>query len=207
MNRAGFRHASIARDLLRLRRHARAGATVQEAAHSFAERSALLLLLFLGLLGFVPSPGLPLGAIAGLLVVSVCLGMLIQPRRLLLPRFLGRRKLPPHLLRRLLRFAVPFMRRLERRFRPRASWMTNGPGKAFAILAIALQGIGLMLPLPFGNLPFAFGIVLTALGLLTRDGLGTLAGHAVGLVSAVLFLGIGFGAVQAGTAFGQWLPW
>src|SRR5690606_34707611 len=119
----------------------------------------------------------------------------------------GRRKLPPKLLRRIMRYAVPFVRRLERWFRPRLTWAVTGLGMVLAVIAIAIQAVGLALPLPFGNMPFALGIVLTSLGLLTRDGLGALAGHAVGTVSAGGFVWLGIGAVQAGNALTDFLPW
>ena len=206
----GRRHesASIARDLSRLRRHGRAdGLTLDQATQMLAGRSTPLLLLFLGLLGLVPSPGIPLGTVTGSLVICVALGMLLRPERPMIPGALGRRRLPPGLLHKLMAFAIPFVRRLERYFRPRLSWLVSGFGLALAALGIVIQGIGLALPLPFGNFPFALGIVLTALGLLTGDGLGTLLGHAVGLASAAGFVILGIGAVQAGTSLTSLLPW
>ncbi len=200
--------SSIAGDLARLRRHGRRhGVTLAEASAIVAQRSTPLLLLFLGLLGFVPSPGLPLGMITGSLVVCVAVGFLLRPDRPAIPGALGRRRLSPGLLHRFMRFAIPFVRRLERLFRPRLTWVVSGLGVGIAAVAIAIQGVGLALPLPFGNLPFALGIVLTALGLLTRDGLGALAGHLVGLASTGLFVMLGIGVVQAGTDLSGWLLW
>lgn len=205
---SGERRRSVAGDLARLRRHGRAeGMTVAEASQVVAQRSTPLLLLFLGLLGFIPSPGLPLGLIVGSLVVCVAIGLLFRPDNPPMPGLLGRRRLSAGLLRRFMAFAIPFVRRLERRCRPRMTWMVSGLGAVVAALAIVVQGIGLALPLPFGNVPFALGIVLTALGLLTRDGLGALAGHVVGIASTALFVTLGVGLVRAGTGFPDWLIW
>lgn len=199
---------SIARDLARLSAKGRSEAvSVYEAIQLFADRSAPLLLLFLGLIGFIPSPGLPIGAVTGAVVICVAFSMLVRPHRPLIPGFLGRRKLSPRLLRRVMRYAIPFVRKLERHFRPRFSWAISGLGMVLAILGIAVQAVGLALPLPFGNMPFAFGIVLISLGLLTRDGLGALAGHAIGAISATGFIWLGIGAVQAGGALADFLPW
>lgn len=199
---------SIARDLSRLRRLGRAdGLTLHQVVQSLADRSTPLLLLFLGLLGLVPSPGLPLGMITGTLVISVAIGMLLRPRQPMIPRSLGRRRLPPDQLNRFMAFAIPFVRRLERKFRPRLSWLVSGVGLVAAAAVIIVQGIGLALPLPFGNLPFAFGIVLIALGLLTGDGLGALAGHVIGLASTAGFVLLGVGAVNAGGSLAAILPW
>jgi hypothetical protein len=198
----------VAGDLARLRRHGRVGGmTLAEASGIVAQRSTPLLLLFLGLLGFVPSPGLPLGMIVGSLVVCVAIGLLVRPDRPPIPGLLGRQRLSAGLLRRFMAFAIPFIRRLERRCRPRLTWAVSGAGVAVAAIGIALQGVGLALPLPFGNLPFALGIVLIALGLLTRDGLGALAGHFVGIASMGLFVMLGVGVFRAGTDLSILFPW
>ncbi len=199
---------SIARDLCRLSsKGRREPISVQEAVGLFADRSAPLLLLFLGLIGFIPSPGLPLGAVTGLVVICVAVSMLVRPQRPLIPGFLGRRKLSPRLMRRIMRYAVPVVRRLERFFRPRLTWAVTGAGMVLAIIGIAIQAVGLALPLPFGNTPFALGIILISLGLLTRDGLGALAGHAIGIAAAAVFIWLGIGAARAGAALTDFLPW
>src|SRR3546814_20057264 len=99
-----------------------------------------------------------------------------------------------------MRYAVPFVRKLGRWFRPRLTWAVTGLGMVLAVIAIAIQAVGLALPLPFGNMPFAFGIVLTSLRLLTRDGPDALAGHAVGTLRAGGVISLGIGSVPAGTA-------
>ncbi|QDO98167.1 exopolysaccharide biosynthesis protein [Ferrovibrio terrae] len=202
------RRRSVAGDLSRLRRHGRSrGMTLAEAGGIVAQRSTPLLLLFLGLLGFIPSPGLPLGFIVGSLVVCVAVGLLLSPDNPPMPALLGRQRLSAGLLRRFMAFAIPFIRRLERHCRPRMTWMVSGLGAVVAALGIVIQGVGLALPLPFGNVPFALGIVLIALGLLTRDGLGALAGHFVGIASMALFVTLGIGLIRAGTDFTDWLFW
>lgn len=181
--------------------------TLAEAGTVVAQRSTPLLLLFLGLLGFIPSPGLPLGMIVGSLVVCVAVGLLFRPDKPPMPALLGRQRLSAGLLRRFMCFAIPFVRRLERWFRPRLTWAVSGLGAVLAAVAIVVQGIGLALPLPFGNLPFALAIVLIALGLLTRDGLGALAGHFVGIASTGLFVMLGIGLSRAGTDLSTLFPW
>jgi len=44
-------------------------------------------------------------------------------------------------------------------------------------------------------------------GLLTRDGLGALAGHFVGIASIALFVILGIGLIRAGTDSTDWLLW
>lgn len=204
---------SIARDLSRLRQLGRDRAvTLEEAAAVFAERSIPLLLLFLGLLALVPSPGLPVGFFIGLLIIVVALGVLMgmllrTHRRIAVPGILGRRSLSAPQMRRFMAYAIPAVRKLERHFRPRLTWMVGGLGLVLAMLGIILQAIGLALPIPFANAPFAIGIVLIALGLLTRDGLGVLAGQVLGLLSIGFFATIGIVAVRSGASLADYLPW
>lgn len=213
-NAAGQRPASIARDLAKLRRLGRdRPVTLAEAAELFAERSALLLLLFLGLLGLMPSPGLPLGFLTGSLIVAIAGGMLLalllrrDHGQALLPGMLARRELSSGFLDRFLRYMIPRLRWVERHFRPRLTWMLGGLGLALALLGIMIQAIGLALPIPFANAPFAVGIILIALGLLTRDGLGVLAGQTLGLISTGICVGLGLAAWRAGTGIADLLPW
>ncbi len=210
---AGKAGASIARDLSRLRQLGRDRAvTLEEAAEICAGRSMPLLLLFLGLLALVPSPGLPVGFFVGLLIIivalAVLLGMLARSRHpIALPGILGRRSLPAAHMRRFMTHAIPTVRKLERHFRPRLPWMVGGLGLVLAMLGIILQAAALALPIPFANAPFATGIVLIALGLLTRDGLGVLAGQVLGLLSFGLFGTIGIVAVRSGATLADYLPW
>lgn len=213
-NPAAQRPASIAHDLAKLRRLGRdRPVTLAEAAELFAERSALLLLLFLGLLGLMPSPGLPLGFLTGSLIVTVAGGMLLalllrrDHGQAPLPAVLARRELSSSFLDRFLRYTIPGLRRLERHFRPRLTWMLGGLGLALALLGIMVQAIGLALPIPFANAPFAVGIILIALGLLTRDGLGVLAGQALGVISTGVCVGLGLAAWRAGSGIADLLPW
>lgn len=181
--------------------------TLQEVSALFAERSTPLLVLFLGLLGFIPSPGLPLGFFTGMLVICAAVGLLWRSHHPPIPNLLARRELPAGLLRRFMLFAIPFVRKLERYFRPRMTWLVSGFGVVLSAIGLIVQGIGLALPIPFGNAPFALGIVLIALGLLTRDGLGALAGHLVGIASMGLFVMLGIGFIRAGTGLSTLLPW
>lgn len=181
--------------------------TLREATQIFADRSTPLLLLFLGLLGFLPSPGLPLGMITGLMVTSVAIGMMLRPHHPPIPGILARRELPAGLLRRLMLFAIPFVRKLERYFRPRMTWLVSGFGFVLSALGLVIQGIGLALPIPFGNAPFALGIVLIALGLLTGDGLGALVGHIVGIVSMGIVVILSASLIRAGADLTTLMPW
>ncbi len=185
---------SLALSLARLRRRAPgADLTLAEIAAALGERSGLLLTLFLSVVALLPSPGLPIGALFGCAVVVLAVGVIPGRAAVSLPRRIGGWRLPRRVLDGVLRRAVPTLRRIERRLRPRADWAVSGVGALAAAIMMMVQGVLLALPIPFGNAAPALAIAALALGLLTRDGLGVLAGHAIGLMAAGLLVGLSIG--------------
>ncbi|MGE5202368.1 MAG: exopolysaccharide biosynthesis protein, partial [Acidobacteriota bacterium] len=79
--------------------------------------------------------------------------------------------------------ALPRIRRVERWLRPRQSWLTGTGGERLVGFVIALMGIVLSLPVPLGNVPIAWSLVVIALGLLEVDGNALLLGLAAGILS------------------------
>ncbi len=185
---------SLALTLARLRRRAPGDdLTLADAAAALGDRSGLMLTLFLSVIAMLPSPGLPIGAIFGSAVVVLAVGVIPGRGTIGLPRRIAAWRLPGRVLDGVLRRAVPVLRRVERRLRPRIGWAVTGAGALAAALMLMLQGILLALPIPFGNIAPALAIAALALGLLTGDGLGVLAGHAIGLMSAGLLVVLGVG--------------
>lgn len=164
------------------------GPTLTEMSGHFAERSLPLAILVFGLFGAMPSPGLPTGFLFGSLVVLLTAQMMIGATRPALPRFLSERRVPRRALDAILRRAVPLLRRVERRFRPRLHAVSRGPFVVVTSLLLVLMGVLLALPIPFGNAAPGLAIVALSLGLLTRDGWGILAGWAASL-GAIAFFG------------------
>ncbi len=185
---------SLALALARLRRRAPGSdPTLAEVAGALGERSGLMLTLFLSVIAMLPSPGLPIGAVFGAAVVVLAVGVIPGRDAVGLPRRIAAWRLPRRVLDGVLRRAVPALRRIERRLRPRIGWAVSGAGALAAALMLMLQGVLLALPIPFGNVAPALAIAALALGLLTGDGLGVLAGHAIGVMSAGLLVVLGVG--------------
>jgi len=153
-----------------------------EASRQLAECSDLMPVLFLGTLGMVPSPGLPVGMVCGSLVVWLALSPLFGRRRgRRMPGWLAEKRLPPVLLEKALRFLVPLLRKIEKRTVRRLHGFAVGPGEVAARLAIAVQGV--LLALPLGNQPPGVAILALAAGLMWKDGLAVLAGHVLSVAS------------------------
>ncbi len=190
------RRPSVALSLARLRRTGSGdGPTMAEASRQLAECSDLMPILFLGALGMVPSPGLPVGMVCGSLVVWLALAPLVRRgggRGM--PRWLAEKRLPPALLDKALRFLVPLLRRIERRTACRLPHLASGAGEVAARLSIALQGV--LLALPLGNQPPGVAILALAAGLMWKDGMAVLAGHVLSAVSVGLLAGLAWLAVR-----------
>ncbi|MBK1666396.1 exopolysaccharide biosynthesis protein exod [Rhodospirillum rubrum] len=185
---------SAARTLAGLRRLPGAeGPTLGTVADHLSDRAIPLLLLFLGLAAFVPTPGLPVGMITGSACAVVAFSALVRPgeSRPALPGWLSRKPLPRRVLHGVLRRAVPLLRWLERRLRPRLSGLALGAGLGLAYGMVVVHAALVALPIPFGNTLPALAIILIALGILARDGLMVLVGHGVGLAWIAILAGVG----------------
>ena len=85
------------------------------------------------------------------------------------------------------------LRRIEHRLRPRASLLVTGRSKPPLALVMALMGVLIALPIPFGNTLPGFSVILMGLGLAISDGLAVLGA----LILAVLATGISIALVWA----------
>ncbi|WP_404382202.1 exopolysaccharide biosynthesis protein [Caenispirillum salinarum] len=187
---------SLSLTLARLRRAGRdgRGPTLAEMTGTFADRALPFAILVFGLFGTVPSPGLPTGAIFGTLIVLLAVRLLIGHTTVHLPRFVRDRRVPRRALEAVLRRSVPVLRRVERRTRPRLTVLTSRPLVIVTALLLIAMGAVLALPIPFGNSLPGAAIVALSLGLLTRDGLGMIAGYVLCAGSAAYVAALAWGA-------------
>ncbi len=107
-----------------------------------------------------------------------------------LPRFAMRRAVRRQSFARVLRHAMPWIRRAERLSRPRLAVLASGPFERVIGLFCVVFCLVLVLPIPFGNMGPAVAICILALALLERDGVATLAGLLTGVVAIVLASGV-----------------
>ena len=183
--------ASLALALTRLRRlGGDDGPTIGQAADSLSALGRLAPLPLLAALGMTPSPGLPLGAICGGLMVWLALAGLLRLPAGALPQGMARKRIPPGVLRAMLRQIAPPLRRLEKLARPRlaaAAWPT------VAWLAILGQGIIMALPIPLGNFLPGVAVLVLSIAVIRGDGLGVILGLAICAVSLAVLAGLGWG--------------
>ena len=158
-----------------------------------------MLLFIAAIPAFIPVPGLA-GAVSGPLTIIVGAQLLIGMRRPWLPRFLSRRGPYRHTLVGFERRISPLLARIERRIRPRMSWVLDHRVAAmFTGLLVVLLGILLALPIPFTNYLFGALMLAYALALLERDGALMLACWGTGVIAIGVF-GVASGALAAAAA-------
>lgn len=165
----------------------------------------LLLLLALPFSTPVPLPGLstPFGLIIALIGVRLAIGA--KPW---LPAKLLDTRLPPKVFAKVFAVARKIILAFERLLRPRMLWVTGSPLReqlhAIPIVVCAVLLL-LPLPIPFSNTIPAWSIMLTAAGLLERDGVFILAGYGTTVLGLAFFGAIAIFGAEAVDFIWAWL--
>lgn len=158
---------------------------VDEVVSALGPRSFGLVLVLFGLPNLLPVPGLPI--LCGFIIGLIALQMVLGKDHLVLPGWVGMRRLKRDDMSRIVRRARPTLEAVERFMRPRLESLT-APGMQRLIgAAIGLLAIALMAPIPFfGGIAPGFAVVLFGLGLAARDGLFILLGVIAGIVAMIV---------------------
>jgi hypothetical protein len=110
-----------------------------------------------------------------------------------LPPWLAEVRLRAPLITLLSRWGPALLRRIEHRLRPRTRVLVTGWSKPLLVLVMALVGVLIALPIPFGNTLPGLSVILMGLGLAMGDGLAVLGA----LILAVLATGTSTALVWA----------
>lgn len=159
--------------------------TLEEIVSLLGKRSFGIVLVLFGLPNLLPIPGLPI--LCGIVIGVVAFQMLLGKESLVLPNWLGRRRVNRRDLSRVLEKAEPSLRWFERAMRPRLLFLTGATGQrvlGFVVLTLALA---LMSPIPFfGGIPPGIAVTLFGLAMTERDGVFVIAGG-IATVFALIF--------------------
>jgi hypothetical protein len=160
------------------------------------DRGYALLVLFLAAPFPIPNiPGLSVPFGIAITLIGIAFMLRCRPR---LPRFLLRTKIQFATLQKVIPYVARLMERLERHMKPRLRFLVTGPVMTSVFgLGIVSGGffLALPLPIPLTNAPPALSIIFLIVGLLCRDGLMIVIGHALGIAAwAYLAVWIYFGA-------------
>ena len=157
------------------------------------EQAGGILLVVIAIPAIIPAPGIPLGAVFGTVLVIIAGRMAASGAGLGLPRWLAQVRLRAPLITLLSRRGPALLRRIEHRLRPRAGLLVTGRSKPPLALVMALMGVLIALPIPFGNTLPGLSVILMGLGLAIGDGLAVLGA----LILAVLATGTSTALVWA----------
>ncbi len=151
--------------------------SLDEMVSAFGNRAFGIIFLLFGLPNCFPMPpGLPI--LAGVVIIVVSVQMVAGADHLVLPRWLGQRRIASGLLRTMLDKSAKPLAYLEKFARPRLPLLSGRiMRRAIGVAGLAL-GIALMAPIPvFGGIPA--GIAVTILGLAFAQEDGALIGFGV----------------------------
>lgn len=170
---------------------------VRDITESLGQRSFGFILLIFALPNSLPIIGVPgVSTITGLPMLFVAVQMALGYNRVYLPRWIADSSLATADFQKLIQKVAPSLMRIEKLMRPRISILTQGRAERWLGAFCVLLALVLVLPIPFGNLLPALGILFVALGLIERDGVCVLLGIAIGIAAWILLSGLMWVAVQ-----------
>ena len=146
----------------------------------------------------VPAPGYstPFGIVIFLLAVQLVVGS-EQPW---LPQRVRNYKLELEQAQRIVKKAIPWLRRIEAVARPRLDYVcASHPGRIVIGAIIALMSLSMMIAIPGTNTLPAIGVFVTGFGLLEEDGAISLAGLVLCVIGASLSISILVAIVWGGS--------
>jgi hypothetical protein len=142
-------------------------------------------ILLFALLNLVP---MPFGMVTSLPLILLTGQMAAGFEHVRLPAFITRRRVNRKAFQRVVLRLKPLIRPIEKIVRPRHVWLFQPKNErlfGFFLLAVSLA---LFIPIPLSGFIPATALFVTAFGLVERDGIVTLAGIALGVLSIIITL-------------------
>lgn len=167
------------------------------------QQSLAVLLLVSALCSMLPVAGI--GSVLSLLMLVLAQRWRRQEHGIQLPDKLVQLRLTARWSQRSLQALTWLYATASRLLRERLTALCEPRFAGFWGLWIAVMAIIIFLPIPLGNLVCGSSLVLLSLGWMFRDGLALLLSAAVGTGGIGLTVGVGWVAVRALLASGDWL--
>ena len=181
----GTKHARISEALaLILVSHTAARISVGELLDALSDHGFGLLILVPALINAIPGPHIP-GFSVPFAIALIVLGAQLASGRPSpwVPRRVRRWSVTSSGYARFLDRVLPIIRRVEGWLGARPSWLTEPAGERVIGITVVLLGIVLAFPIPFGNAPVAYALVVLALGLMEEDSRALGLGLALGILA------------------------
>jgi hypothetical protein len=154
-----------------------------------AAGTGLCLLLF-SLTALIPG----IAPVFGIALCAVAIGMVLGKAEPLLPEWLRRQQLDRDRASNGLRRLTPPITWLERWLRPRREHLLRGTGTRLIGVASLINGILIVLPIPFGNTAPAIAMLVLSLGVVAADGVAV----GVGLLATAIAVAVDIGMIALG---------
>lgn len=162
---------------------------VEDIVTVLGPRSFGIVLVLFGLPNLLPVPGLPI--LCGFIIGIIAFQMVIGKDHLLLPRWVGQRRLKREDLARVVHRATPTLRVVERAMRPRLLGLTAPSLSRFIGGVLLVLALALMAPIPFfGGIAPGLAVILLGLGLAERDGLFIVLGSVISVFAVLLTVAV-----------------
>ncbi len=159
--------------------------TFADIAAHFGRRAFGAALFVFALLNLLP---LPPGSttVLGLPLLILAAQLAIGARTLWLPPFLARWSMRRSVIDRVVRQAAPWVTRVERLTRRRATFMFGPIGDRLIGAVCTLLALVIVLPIPLGNVLPSAAVAVLSLGLVHRDGVVAILGYGLAIASATV---------------------
>lgn len=180
--------------------------TFFELKAALHERGFGLLMVIFILPLAIPVPFIP--GMTTLLVVPVWIfsvQMMLGKDSPWLPQWIGNKALKRTTLATIVEKAAPVLKKVERFLRPRLYFASSSAGEKIIGIFAFLFCISIAVPLPFTNLVPAWGVLVMALGLLSRDGITIALGMLIGSFGLVITSSILLFGTKAALKIFPWL--
>lgn len=174
--------------------------SVADILDAFGDRAfGALIFVFAAPLMLPMPPGA--SAILGAPLMFITAQWMLGRRTLWLPRALLDRTMSMSDFRAVTTKMKPYLQRLERRMRPRLTFMYNRFGDRLLGAVCFALSIIVFLPIPFGNMLPSLAIAAFAIGAAERDGLAAIVGWIAAAVSVLVLAVLSKAIIAAIVAF------
>ena len=174
---------NICRELEALVQDANEDVTLNDIVHRLRERGFGMLMMVLVLPNCVPIPIPPgMSTIFSLPLLFLTAQMLLGRTEPWMPQKLASKPIKMHYLRSVLARIMPPLNYIQRYTKPRLSFTSSKVGERLVGCFWFLFSVSIAIPLPMTNFLPGVGILISAIGLIGRDGYIVFAGLAVGMV-------------------------
>jgi hypothetical protein len=145
--------------------------------------------LLVGVILVTPLSGIPgMPTLMGLMVLLTLGQILFGRTRFWLPAWITQRKVPRESLLRAFEWLRPWARKIDRRIRPRLTWMFKGPGLYATVLMCMV--IGAAMPatevVPFSASIAGLALSVYGLAMVSRDGIVAILAWCLSIATPVM---------------------